>query len=132
MKFINIRKKLTVLALTLSAIVTSFTIPTSAAEIPTVEETVQSDADQPVIVIQRIGDLDINDELTNDVSAQSSTDYVDRVGQIANGETISGTFKLTNWFGNDFNVIAGAGNTGGSLSFSFVAARYDFGVRIDI
>ena len=125
MKFINIRKKFAVLALSLSAIATSFSVPTYAAEIPTATESVQSDVDQPVIVIQRIGDLDVNDALTDNFSARSSKTYVDRVGQIANGQTISGTFKLTNWFGNNFNVIAGAGNTGGSLSFSFVSARYD-------
>lgn len=65
----------------------------------------------------------------NDANFDISTlsmEQVNRSGILQPGQTISGTFKLTSWFGNDFTVVAAASNKGsGALSFSIEAARYD-------
>lgn len=115
MKNFSIRKKLTALAITASMIlsVTPVFASTDVNEV---------NCEQPTMVITRIDDVDT--ELSTNASTRA-TSYVDRSGTLAPGETISGTFRLTGWFGNDFGVIAGASNnTGGSLRLILESAVY--------
>lgn len=108
----NIKKKLVALSLILSTFLA--TMPLTAFATDTAEASTQ-----PIITITKI-----SDEVDTEAIARSK-DYVNRSGVINAGATVSGTFQLTGLFGNNFNVIACGGNTGGSLSLSLVAARYD-------
>lgn len=119
MKSFKVRRN--VVSLILAVCMVLMTVPVTAFA---AEPSPNTQSEQPNIVIQKIADGSTNSN--EDISTYSSKTYVDRVGTLAPGQSISGTFKLTNWLGNDFNVMAGAGNSGvGSLSFSFVSARYD-------
>lgn len=113
----------------IKALVLIFTLCVSAipmhafAATPETQLAVQEDVNTPTVTITKISDdVTVEDE----ASTRESKTYVDRNGQLAPGESISGTFTLSGWFGigNEFTVIAGAGNTGGSLGFSLAAAYY--------
>lgn len=117
----NIRKKIVALAMMLSTVLATMPVTAFAAENNSgkTNETATVASVQPTITITKISDE------VEDVSSARSKDYVNRAGALNAGASISGTFTLTGWFGNNFNVIACGGNTGGSLSLSLVSARYD-------
>ena len=77
---------------------------------------------EPTIVITKVSDDVLEDK---SVSPRIGAYFVDLQEEIASGEVIQGTFTLTNWFGTDLTVIAGASNTGGSLGLGFVSAYYN-------
>ena len=120
---INIRKKIGILALAFSTLLvampsTAFAAESTAVKQKETTETVSSN--QPIMKITKVSD-DVDAPVVT-----RSMDDVDRAGVLSPGGSISGTFKLTGWFGNDFNVIGCAANTGsGSLSLSLVSARYN-------
>ena len=83
----------------------------------------QTDAKQPTVTITRV-----NEDISK-VDSTDSTDspiYVDRSGYLEPGESISGSFNLTGWFGNDFGIIAGGTNAShsGSLRLVFLSSMY--------
>lgn len=121
----NIRRKIVALAVAFCTIFTMFSTSSAvfAAEAPADNQAIQNEENQPVIVIQRIGDVDEADAASISTTS-STTTYLDVRGSLAPGGTKSGTFTLTKWFGTDFSVIACASNTGGSINISFVSAAY--------
>lgn len=117
----NIRKKMGALALILSMVLAAMPSAVFAAESTAVTESTETVvSNQPIMTITKVSD-DVNAP-----AVTRSMEDVQRGGVLEPGGSISGTFKLTGWFGNNFNVIGCAGNTGsGALSLSFVSARYD-------
>lgn len=118
------RTKCKALVLAFAMLVTAFPMSVFAAPANTVLEEVQENDDTPNVTIVKISDEILTED---EVAAASETKYyVNRSGQLAPGEYVSGSFTLSGWFGigNEFTVIAGAGNTGGSLGFSLASAYY--------
>ena len=118
----NIRKRIGALVLALSMVFAMVPSTVFAPKnTPDTSTTTESSA-QPVMTITKISD-DVDDPSVPAVTR--AMDDVQIGGVLEPGGVVSGTFKLTGWFGNDFTVIACAANTGGSLSLAFVSARYD-------
>lgn len=121
MKKNNLRKSIGVLLLALCMVLSMTSISAFAAEVPASEsESSHVSTDAPVLTITRIGDCDVLDD--SDTAAPAALDsYVEFTGNLAPGARTSGTFKVTGLTKKNVSVIAGASNTGGSLTLAFIA-----------
>lgn len=121
MKSFNIRRRIGALGIASCMALATAPLTVSATE-STTEPLAELSSEQPTVVITRIGDVDSTS--FDDASTYASKTYVNRAGALLPGQSFSASFELTGWFGNDFVIEAGSGNTGGSLTLEFVSKVY--------